>query len=58
VNRTTRRGGEETAEGGWLEAVRQCAASLRFGKVEIVVHDGKVVQIETTEKIRLEQVEN
>jgi len=32
-----------------LRAVR----NLRFGSVEIVVHDSKVVQIERKEKIRL-----
>ncbi len=44
------------AEGddSWLEAVRQQVASLSFGVVQIVVHDARVVQIERTEKIRLE----
>ena len=27
---------------------------LRFGSVEIVIHDSKVVQIERTEKLRVE----
>ncbi|PYJ40358.1 MAG: hypothetical protein DME86_12415 [Verrucomicrobia bacterium] len=30
--------------------------SLRFGVVQIVVHDSKVTQIERTEKIRLPNV--
>lgn len=38
----------------WLESVRQQVASLRFGVVQIVVHEGRVVQIERTEKIRVE----
>lgn len=29
-------------------------AGLRFGSVEVVVHDGRVVQIERTEKIRID----
>jgi hypothetical protein len=29
-------------------------SSLRFGVVQIVVHDSRVVQIERTEKTRLE----
>lgn len=37
----------------WLEIVRQKVESLRFGVVQIVVHDGKVTQIERTEKTRL-----
>jgi hypothetical protein len=41
----------------WLEAVRSQVASLRFGVVQIVVHDARVVQIEKTEKIRLEKSE-
>ena len=37
----------------WLDTVRQQVKSLRFGIVQIVIHDGRVVQIEKTEKIRL-----
>ncbi|MDR1282816.1 MAG: YezD family protein [Opitutaceae bacterium] len=39
----------------WLEIVREKVASLRFGVVQIVVHDGKVTQIERTEKTRLQK---
>ena len=38
----------------WLEIVRQNVQSLRFGVVQIVVHDSKVTQIERTEKTRLQ----
>jgi hypothetical protein len=38
----------------WLETVRVQVAALRFGVVQIVVHDSQVVQIERTEKVRLE----
>jgi hypothetical protein len=37
----------------WLEIVRQQVGSMRFGVVQIVVHEGQVVQIERTEKVRL-----
>lgn len=37
----------------WLEIVRQKVEGLRFGVVQIVVHYGKVTQIERTEKTRL-----
>ena len=37
----------------WLELVRHNVESLRFGVVQIVVHDSKVTQIERTEKTRL-----
>lgn len=38
----------------WLETVRRQVGSLRFGVVQVVVHDSRVVQIEKTEKIRFE----
>lgn len=40
-------------DGAWLEIVRQKIGSLRFGVVQIVVHESRVVQIEQTERIRL-----
>jgi len=36
----------------WLEVVRQNVANLRFGSVQITVHDGRVTQIESIEKTR------
>jgi hypothetical protein len=36
------------------EAIAQALRELRFGSVEIIVHDSKVVQIERREKVRLE----
>ena len=39
----------------WLTAVRQQVESLRYGTVVIVVHDGRVAQIERTEKLRFDQ---
>lgn len=38
----------------WLEVVRRQVGSLNFGVVQIVVHGARVVQIERTEKVRLE----
>ena len=38
----------------WLNLVAKQAASLRFGTIQIVVHDSKVVQVERTEKFRFE----
>ncbi|MET0263106.1 MAG: YezD family protein [Rariglobus sp.] len=37
----------------WLEIVRQKVESLRYGVVQIVVHDSRVTQIERTEKTRI-----
>ena len=36
-----------------IEAILRAIAGLRYGSVEIVVHDAKVVQIERREKLRL-----
>lgn len=36
----------------WLEVVRQKVANLRFGSVQITVHDGRVTQVESVEKTR------
>ena len=37
----------------WLDVVAEQVSKLRFGVVQITVHDARVVQIELTEKIRL-----
>ena len=37
-----------------LERITQAIGGLRFGSVEIVIQDGKVVQIERKEKFRLD----
>lgn len=46
---------DATGEPGWLELVRQHVGSLRYGVVQIVVHDAQVIQIEKTERFRLEK---
>ena len=46
------------ASADWLELVCEKVQSLRFGVVQIVVHDSKVTQIERTEKMRLQSVKN
>jgi len=39
----------------WLEVVRRQVGTLRYGVVQIVVHDSQVTQIEKTERVRLEK---
>ena len=39
----------------WINIVKQSVGALQFGVVQIVVHNGKVVQIEKTEKLRFDQ---
>ena len=36
----------------WLDVVRDQVASLYFGHVQITVHNSRVVQVETTARIR------
>lgn len=37
----------------WVAIVREKVEGLRYGVVQLVVHDGRVTQIERTEKTRL-----
>ena len=41
------------AQPEWLHVVQQKVEGLRYGVVQLVVHDGRVTQIERTEKTRL-----
>jgi hypothetical protein len=47
--------GLNEADQKWLNIVVQHVNSLRYGVVEIVVHDSRVIQIEKTERFRLEK---
>jgi hypothetical protein len=38
----------------WMDVVKENVRQLRFGVVQIIVHDAKVVQIERTERTRLD----
>jgi hypothetical protein len=44
---------EQQNSSDWIELVREKVRTLRFGVVQIVVHDSKVTQIERTERTRL-----
>lgn len=37
------------------EQVFHAVAGIRFGSVELVIHEGRVVQIERRERVRLER---
>jgi hypothetical protein len=41
-----------TNGGRWVASVKDYVRELRYGEVHITVHDGKVVQVEKTEKLR------
>jgi hypothetical protein len=36
-----------------IEAIEAAVKSIRFGVVQLVIQDGRVIQIDKTEKIRL-----
>ena len=36
-----------------IEAIQDAVKSVRYGVVQLIIQDGKVVQIDKTEKIRL-----
>ncbi|HTX22965.1 MAG TPA: YezD family protein [Candidatus Aquilonibacter sp.] len=56
MSATQNRPDEKTDEKlDWLELVRRQVGSLRYGVVEIVVHDSRVTQIEKTERVRLDR---
>ncbi len=37
----------------WLGVVRDKVAAIRFGSVQITVHEGRVTQVEANEKTRI-----
>lgn len=39
----------------WTQVVREMLGDLRFGTIQITVHDGRVVQIDRTERRRLDK---
>ncbi len=45
---------EPSNQANWLVLVQRQVESLRYGLVQIVVHDGHVTQIEKTERFRIE----
>ena len=47
------RAGNEKIEPSWVRLVQGQVEAMRFGVVQIVVHDSQVTQIEKTERVRL-----
>jgi hypothetical protein len=37
----------------WVEIVRQKLAGMRFGSIQLIVHEGRVTQVESLEKTRI-----
>ena len=40
----------------WMEVVRSKVAGIRFGSVQIIVHEGRVPQVKSIEKTRIDFV--
>ena len=36
----------------WLEIVREKVSRLKFGSIQVTVHDGRVTQVESLERTR------
>jgi len=49
--------GPESRDGdsSWLELVTQQVKAIRYGVVEIIIHDGRVIQVEKTERVRFDK---
>ena len=45
---------EPTSLAPWLAVVAEKVKTIRYGVVQIVVHDSKIMQIERTERTRFE----
>jgi hypothetical protein len=47
--------GDASAGESLAQQILRAVRGLRYGSVEITIHDGEVVQIERREKVRLER---
>jgi hypothetical protein len=53
VQQSARQEVDTTPDKQVLNNILQALAGLRYGSIEIIVHEGKITQIERKEKIRL-----
>ena len=44
---------KDQEEPRWIEVVRESVGEMRFGTIQIVVHDGRVTQVDATRRTRL-----
>jgi hypothetical protein len=47
--------GQATLDAALAREIVRAIASLRYGTLELTLHDGRVVQVERREKIRLSE---
>jgi hypothetical protein len=41
----------------WMDRIQDQIKGLKFGTVQITIHDGKIVQIDRTERSRFESID-
>lgn len=41
-------------DAAWIDRISESLAGIQYGSVQIVIHDGRIVQIERTEKRRFD----
>ena len=41
--------------GDWQEIIQRHVKALNFGKIEIVIHDSRIVQVDITERFRFDE---
>ena len=51
----TKQASESGEKTDWLGVVQRQVKSLRYGVVQIIIHDSQVTQIEKTERVRLDR---
>ena len=44
---------QTSSEPRWLDVIRESIAKMRFGMVQVVVHEGRVTQVDATHRTRL-----
>lgn len=57
MTRDTRINDEDAAAEPWERTLLQAVRGVRYGSVEVVIHEGRVVQVETREKVRFEEAD-
>lgn len=52
--KTTSQATASSTDAEWMRILIDKVNSVRFGVIQLIIHEGKVTQIECTEKTRLE----
>lgn len=52
---TSKAGEDKSPAPAWIDLVRKQVSSLKFGTVQITIHDARVTQVERLDKVRLDR---